>query len=320
MQDRPLPSELQHFSNLPDLHYRGGNEWSSACPRCGGGGNRHDASDRFRLFAGGNGYNARVWCRRCSHFEWADAHENKPPDPVKIKEAELLRCEMAQRETQRLQTKIEDLRREAFWEGWHAAMNDQHRALWRAEGISDGLQDFFRLGYVDNRKFYNGDQPFNSAAMTIPIFDVGWQAVNVQYRIIQPPRNVGKYRFTAGLPAPLYLTDPDNEPAGPTVLVEGAKKAIVLYANVGHKFTVVAVPSKMPGQQLIDRLMNCDPVYVALDPDAYSDGQSAKRIGQMLGCRARFARLPAKPDDLLTKYGFTAEAMMTYFNQATRVA
>jgi hypothetical protein len=310
---------LQHFGNLPDLQYRGSNEWSAACPHCGGAGNRHDKSDRLRLFAANGGHNARVWCRRCSHFEWADAQENKPPDPVKIKEAEELRREMGQREERRLSAKIDELRRDAYWEGWHDAMQTRHRELWRAEGISNGLQDFFKLGYVGNRQFYNGERPFNSAAMTIPIFDVGWNAVNVQYRIVQPPRNVGKYRFTAGLPAPLYLTDPDNEPTGPTVLVEGAKKAIVLYANVGHKFTVVAVPSKMPGKGLIERLKDCDPVYVALDPDAYSDGQSARRIGAMIGNRARFVALPAKPDDLLTKYGFTATAMMGYFNQATRM-
>jgi hypothetical protein len=297
---------LQHFGNLPDLQYRGSNEWSAACPHCGGAGNRHDKSDRLRLFAANGGHNARVWCRRCSHFEWADAQENKPPDPVKIKEAEELRREMGQREQRRLNARIDELRRDAYWEGWHDAMQTRHRELWRAEGISDGLQDFFKLGYVGNRQ--------------IPIFDVGWNAVNVQYRIVQPPRNVGKYRFTAGLPAPLYLTDPDNEPSGPTVLVEGAKKAIVLYANLGHKFAVVAVPSKMPSKGLIERLKDCDPVYVALDPDAYSDGQSARRIGLMLGNRARFTRLPAKPDDLLIKYGFTATAMMGYFDQATRTA
>jgi hypothetical protein len=320
MQDRPLPQELQHFSNLPDLQYRGSNEWSAACPKCGGGGNRYDKSDRLRLFAANNGHSARIWCRRCGHFEWADAHDNKPLDPVKIKEAEELRRQMAQREERRLKAKIEELQRLAYWDGWHDAMQDSHRAMWRNEGIPDGLQDYFRLGYVGQKQFYNGERPFNSAAMTIPIFDVGWQAVNVQYRIIQPPRNVGKYRFTAGLPAPLYLTDPDNEPGGPTLLVEGAKKAIVLYAHLGHKFTVVAVPSKMPGKQLIERLSNCDPVYVALDPDVYTDGQSVSRIGAMLRERARFVRLPDKPDDLLTKYGFSASMMMSYINQATRAS
>jgi len=122
------------------------------------------------------------------------------------------------------------------------------------------------------------------------------------------------------LPAPLYLTDPDTEPSGPTILVEGAKKAIVLYAHLGHKFAVVAVPSKMPGKQLIERLSNCDPVYVTLDPDAYTDGQSIGRIGGMLRGRARYVRLPAKPDDLLTRYGFSVQMMTSYINQATRVA
>jgi hypothetical protein len=40
---------------------------------------------------------------------------------------------------------------------------------------------------------------------------------------------------------------------------------------------------------------------------------------RLIGNRARFVALPAKPDDLLTKYGFTATAMMGYFNQATRM-
>ena len=320
MPDKPLPQELQHFSHLSDLQYRGSNEWSSACPRCGGGGKRHDKSDRLRLFAATAKYSARIWCRRCSHFEWADAQTSKPADPVKIKETEELRVEMAQREERRLRAKIEELQRLAYWDGWHDAMQDQHRQLWRNEGISDGLQDYFRLGYVGQRQFYNGERPFNSAAMTIPIFDVGWQAVNVQYRIIQPPRNVGKYRFTAGLPAPLYLTDPDTEPSGPTILVEGAKKAIVLYAHLGHKFAVVAVPSKMPGAQLIKRLGNCDPVYVTLDPDAYIAGKGIKpavnRLVSMLRGRVRVVKLPVKPDDLFTRFGGTADDFINFTRQA----
>lgn len=316
MNNKPLPPELSRFSNLADLQYRGNNEWSSSCPRCGGGGNRHDPSDRFRLFAADGKTNARVWCRRCGHFEWADAQETKPLDPVKIKEAEELRQELAIKEERRLTAKIEELRRLAYWDGWHDAMQDRHRQLWRTEGIPDSIQDYFRLGYVGQRQFYNGDKPFNSSAMTIPIFDVGWQAVNVQYRIINPPHGVGKYRFTAGLPAPLYLTDPDTEPTGPTLLVEGAKKAIILYLHVGHKFTVLAVPSKMPGKDLIARLDKCDPVYVALDPDAYiadkGTNPAVNRVVKMLDGRARIVKLPVKPDDLFTKYGGTADDFLGF--------
>lgn len=318
MKDRPLPQELQHFSNQPDLQYRGSDEWSASCPRCGGGGNRHDMSDRLRLFAAGGGHNARVWCRQCEYFEWADANTSEPPDPAKIKEQEQVRREMRERENQQMRSRIEALERNSYFLGYHDGMNGRQREMWRKEGIGDGLQDYFKLGYVERRKFYAGERPFNSDAMTIPIFGAGWQILNVQYRIMDPPASVGKYRFTPGLPAPLFLTDPDNEPTGPTLILEGAKKSIVLYAHLGHKFTVVAVPSKMPGKHLIERLDNCDPVYIVLDPDAYTDKHSASRFGRMVGDRARFVRLPAKADDLFTLYGFTSLMLMNYINQATR--
>lgn len=320
MRDQPLPQDLQRFATLPDLQYRGSNEWSAACLHCGGGGQRHDKSDRLRLFAASNGHNARVWCRRCNYFEWADANETQAPDPARIKEAEELRREMAAREAKRLRFRIEELRSQAYWEGFHDAMREQHRAMWRREGISDGLQDYFRLGFVAERQFSNGGELFTSPAMTIPVFDVGWKAVNVQYRIVNPPSGVGKYRFTAGLPAPLYLTDPDNEPSGATLLVEGAKKAVVCYAHLGHEFTVVAVPSKAPGQALIKRLTECDPVYVALDPDAYTADKGIKpavnRIVRMLKGRARIVKLPVKPDDMFTMYGGTASDFMNFTRQA----
>lgn len=320
MTQLPLPQELQRFSNLPDLTYRGNDEWSAACPKCGGGGNRHDKSDRLRLFAPGGGSGGRVWCRRCGYFEWADADESTPPDPVRIKEAQELRQELAQQEAARLRARIEELRTASYWQGYHDAMLDEQRGMWRREGISDSLQDYFRLGFVPERTFSNGAETFLSSAMTIPIFDVGWQAVNVQYRIINPPPNVGKYRFTHGLPAPLYLTDPDNEPSGPTLLVEGAKKGIILYAHLGHKFTVVAVPSKSPGQKLVERLSNCDPVYIALDPDAYVAGKGAKpaanRLVSMLKGRARIVKLPVKPDDLFTKFGGTAAEFLGFMKLA----
>lgn len=313
---QPLPSELQHFNNLPDLTYRGSGEWSSSCPKCGGAGNRHDKSDRLRLFAASGGHSARIWCRRCGHFEWADQQDTTPPDPVKIKEAEELRREMRLQEERRLQVKIEELNQQAYWRGFHDGMQEKHRAWWRREGISDGLQDYFKLGFTERYGYYNGDTPYTSPAMTIPIFDVGWKAVNVQYRIVNPPNGVGKYRFTAGLPAPLYLTDPDNEPSGKTLLVEGAKKAIVLYAHLGHKFTVVAVPSKMPGQQLIERLGDCDPVYVALDPDAYIADWGVKpavnRLVSLLKGRARIVKLPVKPDDLFTRFNGTVNDFLSF--------
>jgi hypothetical protein len=329
MADKPLPAELAHFSNLPDLVYRGSNEWSSSCIVCGGAtGNRSEKSDRFRLFAGDATANARVWCRQCGHFEWADQDTKQRPSPEQIQQAQDLRRRYAEQEAQRLRAKIDELRRADYWRGYHDAMTQVHRQLWRQAGISDELQDLFKLGYVDDRTFYDGDNPFHSPAMTIPHFDTGWQAVNVQYRIVNPPAGVGKYRYTAGLPAPLFLTEPDRELSGATILLEGAKKAIVTYPKVGPDFNIVAVPSKMPGKDLLDRLADCDPLYLALDPDAYvatksKDGRmlapAINRLARLVGSRARIVKLPCKADDMFTIYGGGGRDFASFLKVAARV-
>lgn len=326
MRHKPLPPELAHFSHLPDLQFQGGGEWSAACPVCGGAGSRHDASDRFRLFAADATGNARVWCRQCGHFEWADADSNQRPSEQEIEQYKKMRIKLAQRERERTEQKIKELQQSAYWQGWHDAMTDTQREYWRRAGIPDSLQDWFKLGFVEDRTFSANGEPFHSPAMTIPHFDVGWKAVNVQYRIVNPPAGIGKYRYTAGLPAPLFLTEPDKEIGGRTLLVEGAKKAIVTWAHVGSELNVIAVPSKAPGQNLIERLANCEEVYLAMDPDAYvvtrSNGKmiapAINRIAKMLRGRSRIVKLPVKPDDLFTLYGGNKRDFMAYVNQAVR--
>lgn len=319
---KPLPADLQlrFGSAIGDVRQRSADEWSSSCPKCGGARGGVDPSDRFRMWDR-PGQSSNFWCRRCGYQGFADDNRaDYKPDPIRIKQLDELRAQQAAKEEARLRAKIKQLQREAYWNGWHDAMGEQHRAMWRREGIPDSLQDYFRLGFVKERTFYQGEEPFTVPAMTIPVFDIGWEAVNVQYRMINPPPGVGKYRFTAGLPAPLFITDPDEELTGRCILVEGAKKAIILFAHLGHKYKVVAVPSKTPAARLIKRLDNCSDVYITLDPDAYTDGTSAQRVGRMLGDRARYVRLPAKPDDLIVQYGVSGDAMIKYFDRATRVA
>lgn len=317
MIDRPLPPELaRRWGNLPDLKYRGGDEWSAACVKCGGADrHRSDLSDRFRLFGGDR---PRAWCRRCSYFAFADDDQAAPTKEAR-EQAEQERLRLAELEAQRIQAKIDELRKEAYWLGYHDGMNDFHRDIWRHQGIRDELQDYFQLGYVEKRRFFDGAQPFYSPAMTIPVFDIGWEAVNVQYRLMSPPDGVGKYRFTYGLPTPLFLTNPYIEPEGDVLLVEGAKKAIVTFDKLDDLY-IVAVPSKVPPLQILARLSNADVVYIALDPDAYLEGKSsaASRIGIALGDKARYVRLPSKPDDFFTMYGGSQCQFMRYVRQATR--
>src|SRR5688572_33512064 len=102
MNNQPLPIDLaRRWGNLPDMTYRGGNEWSSVCPQCGGGGRRHDKSDRFRLFAGEAGKNGRVWCRQCGYFAWAD-DDQKPPSREEMEAANRERARLMQAERARV--------------------------------------------------------------------------------------------------------------------------------------------------------------------------------------------------------------------------
>lgn len=309
----PLPPELSKYESLSDLTYRGNSEWSAAHPNCPEGTSTSKISDRFRLFGPKPGLNAGAWCRRCGHFEWAN---DEKPTPEMSAQAAEIRAKLAQEESERLRKRIKELNRQAYWRGYHDAMRDIHREEWRKHGISDNLQDYFQLGYVPSRTFYNDGVEFSSPAMTIPIFDKGWEAINIQYRIIEPPVGVGKYRFTAGLPAPLYVTDPDNGIGGRCLLVEGAKKAIVSYANVGHEFdTVVAIPSKTPSEKLVHKLDCCSELFLALDPDAMQDG-SADRIADIVGGKVYFVSLPAKPDDLFVEYNISPKRFMNYVQLA----
>lgn len=312
----PIPHDiLDRFGHLPDHRHRGGNEHSSACPECGGARGGNDPSDRFRFWER-PGQASNFWCRRCGFSGFAD--DNRPgmkPDPARIQELEEIRQREAAKEAARLQAKIDELQRAAYWQGYHDAMTQQHREMWRRAGIIDSFQDHWQLGY----KEYHGID-FTSPALTIPYFAPGWEAFTIQYRLLQPPEPSDKYRFQAGLKSGMWLADPDEVPSGECLLVEGMKKAAVSYielvAKANVRMSVVGVPSKAPGRDLLSILNDCELVYVALDPDAYPGGE-AKRLGDIIGERARFVRLPAKPDDLFVDYGFSAKMFMQYLRNAT---
>lgn len=324
-RQRPLPPELSHYANLHDLTWRGSGEWSAACPHCGGTEHVSGRSDRFRLFAAGGGHNARVWCRRCGFFEWADQDER--PDPVKIAQARKLQATYAQAEAERIAAKVQALQEAAYWRGWHDAMSQQQRALWHEQGIIDFMIDYYSLGFCPDHRYQHEGRQYHSPTMTIPHYREGWELANVQHRLLLPADGAGKYRQMAGLPAAMFRTEPDEALSGAVLVVEGAKKAIVTYTHLGPRplgfnMQIVGVPSKTPGGEMLGQLVDCEPVYLALDPDAYTavkgTGRPAiNRLAELLGReRVRVVKLPCKPDDLLTRYKGTAEDLRHFLRQA----
>lgn len=318
---RELPHDIiERFGYLPDAKHRTANEFSSACPQCGGGRGGHDLSDRFRIWER-PGQASNFWCRRCGFQGFTDDNRpGKQMSEAEILELETIRQREAAKEERRLQVKIDELRREAYWQGWHDAMNNQQRELWRQAGIPNEFQDYWQLGYTSS---YRGHD-FTSPAMTIPYFTNGWQAQTVQYRLLNPPAPSDKYRFQAGLKTTVWQADPDAEIKNAVVLCEGMKKAAVtfieLVAKGNGRFCVVSVPSKSPGADLMQMVANADPLYIVLDPDAFEGRNPAiNRIVKLVSCPRRIVKLPVKADDFFTMYHGTAGEFEKYLNMAVRV-
>lgn len=326
MRDRPLPPDIiDRFGVLHDAQWRSGDEFSSACPQCGGGRGGSDPSDRFRFWQR-QGQASSFWCRRCGFQGFTDDNKaGHKPDVARLAELNELRQREAEKEERRLQAKIQELQRKAYWQGYHDAMGNQHRELWRHSGIPDSFQDYWQLGYQPEYK----TSEFSSPALTIPYFGREWKAQTIQYRLLKPPMPSDKYRFQAGLKASLWLADPDAEIKNAVILCEGMKKAAVTFiemvARANGRYTVVSIPSKMPGLDLLDLLANADPLYIVLDPDAYMPTISPQgkrtppainRIIKMTTGPRRAVKLPVKADDFFTMYRGTPTDFRNYLETA----
>lgn len=338
-----LPPQLSRWSHLRYIkEVVPGAEWHAECPLCGDEGHtwrsRSDAPDRFHMHAPDRYVDA--WhgkCRRCGYFavaddgaeEWEPRSYLTPAEVERIQQEAAARREYAMQESERMRKKIEWLREEAFWQGYNRAMSDEERQIWRASGIPDDLQDRMGLGYVRDKASYVNGELIKVPALSIPYFDVGWDELNVQYRLLQGEKGGDKYRFTSGLRAPLYLADPDERPQGKVLVVEGAKKALVVYLHLVLKanrgdFHVVAFPSKMPNDYQVSWLSGADVVYLGLDPDANDlmeggDTSYVERAVQIIGRqRTRIISWPEKPDDMLVAGRGDAATILSLIDMSRR--
>jgi hypothetical protein len=294
-----LPPEL--YRRWGHLRYvkRHGQEWSAECPQCGESGHEgREWPDRFRMWTDP----ARGWCRRCGYNDFADSDRKTEITEEQRKQWLEERLQREKRKQERIAESLHLLRKEQNWLRWHEGMNEQGREWWQGKGVPDWALGYYRLGWCDMHQFRDGDMRFETPTATIPVWAQDWELVNLRHRLINPPTGVGKYRQDrAGIPSSLYLTNPENEPAGETVLVEGEIKAIVVFSRLSDEgMTVVGTPGKSFSLDLLDALRGCDRVHIVFDPDAKAQAwRAARRIGKA----ARVVYLPVKPDDAFTMYG-----------------
>lgn len=338
-----LPEPLSRWQYLSYIKETSpGKEWHAECPVCGEAGHewkgKNDYPDRFHMHAPDHIVDA--WhgaCRRCGYFSVAEENDWQPPKTFytqseikRLQQEQNARREYERRESARMKQKIDWLRHEEFWKGFNKGMGEKQRSIWREAGIPDPMQDRLQLGYVEDKKTYVDGQLIKLPALTIPYFDAGWKVTNLQYRLMCGDMNGDRYRFTSGLRAPAYLTDPDRMPRGKVLVCEGAKKAIVVYLKVvlelGKEFDVIAFPSKTPNEYQLSWLREARAVYLGLDPDAHgliNDGSGATHVSkaaEMIGAeRTMVVSWPDKPDDLITGGHATGQDLFNIIAQARRV-
>jgi hypothetical protein len=306
-----LPPELARRWGHLRFVKRHGEEWSAECPVCSDSGHDgRDAPDRFRMWLNP----ARAWCRRCGYQDFADSDRPQTVITEEMRQ-EWLGERLAREEEKqsRLSETLELLRREESWLRWHETMREQGRAWWEAKGVPAWAIDYYRLGWCESHQFYGDGGYFETPTATIPVWSQGWVLVNLRHRLINPPDDAGKYRpERAGLPASLYLTNPDEAPGGKCILVEGEIKSIVVFSRMcDDGLTVVGTPGKAFSPSLLEELRDCERVWVVFDPDAKAQAWKAARV---IGDAARVVYLPVKPDDAFTQHGATP----TTFREALR--
>lgn len=302
-----------------------GGYWIGACPFCGG-------KDRFTVKTKGGV--TKWFCRGCGHDRYHDALDyimrrqdvdffeacrmvasgsldSYETDPAKLAEVERFRQERAAHERQEREKRLKDFTTRELGEEYHARLAKKNYDWWQQQGITPDWVDWWRLGYLPEKSFKHGEQLYTCPAYTIPKFDLDWQPVNIDYRLINPPAGVGKYRPEYGLPAAPFLSRPDlKEFPDELIITEGSKKAMVtsLYTYPGQNSFVVGVPSKSSWCGIADRIKHIGRAWIVLDPDAQPE---AHKLAVAIGKVARVIALPFKIDDGFLRYGFTWKNLQT---------
>lgn len=307
----PLPSGFEGLTGqVQYVQRQTASEYSSSCPQCGGSAHHNgEFPDRFRMFINGK---VRGWCRKCEFVWFPDMDEDWRPDAAEIAKRAKAAEQALQREIERAQVTLAEMRQARQWLEYHEQLTPNARAMWRMRGLSDTWVDWWQLGYSDTFDLWqisNGDweKYWTSPTLTIPIWGHDWEVNNIKHRLLNVPPSGGKYQQEKkGIPAAPFICDPDRKD-GPLMIAEGEIKAMVTFATIDSATIQVAgIPTVTPSQQMIETFEGYEPVYICLDPDAFikpskDRASPIERISEIVGKRARIVELPDKVDDLIVE-------------------
>jgi len=261
-------------------------------------------------------------CFRCDTTFWPDKANGWIAPSLAEMEKWRKRQEQVQLERKaKAESALVQLRSGHVWEQYHQLLDDQARAYWQKRGIAPSYQDWWQLGWRPRWSFQQPDGSWlHTPSATIPLFGPDWQPLNVKHRLIDPPPNRGKYLYElSGLPAPLFRCDPENDLAGPVLVVEGEIKAMVVYATLDDtKARVVGLPGVNPAPHIIEELAEAESLILVGDPGARLQvWKLTKQLGRK---RCRVLIPPVKCDDGILASGMSGNELRALLRNAVPCA
>lgn len=298
--DQSPPIEIHQIGlNPAEFHYSDKKSWRGPCPNCAG-------HRRFVLFTDNPWPLYHGYCDLCGYKikAWEKVKAQFDPQKAAAIQAQRERDEAERAEYRR--AKLAEFTTHELWLEQHARMTEEHIDWWESQGIPKGIQDYLRIGYTPEKKFYNDEKVLlSAAAFTIPWFGMGFQFQTMQYRLLGDFDR--KYIFEDGLGGRFYyMTEPDQPIKDKVIICEGAKKAIVTQFWLAPEgYTVLAAPSANTFDAALEATKDCGLRYIIHDPDVKPYWIN-KAIAT--GPKATHAiRLPFKIDDAWMKYNLDRE-------------
>lgn len=236
-------------------------------------------------------------------------------DPIEAARRATERAKQAELELEQkieqAQRALEELRKARTWLEYHTNTKSPSyswsRELWHERGIDDFFIDFWQLGYCEDYTLWRKDcgewlDWWHSPTLSIPIWSHGWQVNNVKHRLLNAPDRGGKYiQEKRGVPASPFIANPDLA-TGPLLLLEGEIKSMVGFIAIDNPdWQAAGLPGVTPDAAIYDQFADYEPVYICLDPDAYTGSKPAiqSAVNAIGRDRCRVIWLPQKIDDAI---------------------
>jgi DNA primase len=246
--------------------------------------------------------NGMYWCRSGNHSGLLWKLLKTPPSQEEIAKAKAISEAKEKKEAEQAKKekreKLAKLNRDKPWIQFHNNLLQRPDLLSNLaqDGISELGIRHFQVGMIPDFHFWVDDISYVGEVFTFPIFH-NKKCHGIRCRIIDPPDKGDKYRpYLSGLGASFFCADfwPRMDWV---VIVEGEKKAIVLWEN-GIPAIGIQGCWTFKEEWKSYFVKRYKKIFLCLDPD--KDGQrGAERLSKLL--RAPSIEINLKPDDALAQ-------------------